>query len=70
VLTNALIDNLPASPAQAPQAAAAAFSHTFWVAAWLVTLTLIPAFFLPRRREESRPLDKADEAAVPPMQLH
>src|SRR5689334_4123265 len=30
VLTNALIDNHPASPAQAPQAAAAAFSHTFW----------------------------------------
>jgi EmrB/QacA subfamily drug resistance transporter len=64
VLTNALLDNVPASPAGAPQAAAAAFSHTFWVAAWLVTLTLIPAFFLPRKRQEPKKLEAADQAAA------
>src|SRR4051794_1396882 len=64
VLTNALLANLPTSPAQAPQAAAAAFSHTFWVAAWLVTLTLIPAFFLPRKREESSPLEDEDDVSA------
>jgi MFS family permease len=69
VLTNALADNLPSSPAEAPAAAAAAFGHTFWVAAFLVTLTLIPAFFLPRRREVSRLLED-DETEAPPMLIH
>ncbi|MGN6300793.1 MAG: DHA2 family efflux MFS transporter permease subunit [Angustibacter sp.] len=68
VLTNALKDNLPTSPAEAPVAAAAAFSHTFWVAAFLVTLTLIPAFFLPRKREVSHLLD--DETDAPPVVVH
>ncbi|WP_426567147.1 DHA2 family efflux MFS transporter permease subunit [Angustibacter sp. McL0619] len=70
VLTNALLDNVPASPALAPQAAAAAFSHTFWVAAWLVTLTLIPAYFLPRKREESKLLEDADDVPAPAVPLH
>jgi len=53
------------------EAAAAAFSTTFWVAAVLLSLTLIPAFFLPRRREESHLLDDADPAEVaPPVVLH
>jgi EmrB/QacA subfamily drug resistance transporter len=69
VLTNALADNPPSSPAQAPVAAAAAFSHTFWVAAFLVTLTLVPAFFLPRRREVSRLLED-DETGAPPVVVH
>ena len=70
VLTNALLDHVPSSAAEAPQAAAAAFSHTFWVAAWLVTLTLIPAFFLPRKREESRLLEDADDLATTAAPLH
>src|SRR6478672_11739635 len=37
--------------------AAEAFAQTFLVAAILVTLTLIPASFLPRRREVSHLLD-------------
>jgi predicted MFS family arabinose efflux permease len=70
VLTNALLNNVPASAAEAPQAAAAAFSHTFWVAAWMVTLTLIPASFLPRKREESKLLEDVDGVAAPPVSLH
>jgi len=69
VLTNALKDNPPTSPAQAPVAAAAAFSHTFWVAAFLVTLTLVPAFFLPRKREVSRLLED-DETGPAPVVVH
>ena len=34
--------------------AAAAFADTFWVAWVLVALTLVPAFFLPRKHVESR----------------
>jgi EmrB/QacA subfamily drug resistance transporter len=70
VLTNALKDNPPSSPAQAPVAAAAAFSHTFWVAAFLVTLTLVPAFFLPRKREVSRLLEDDETDTTPPMLIH
>ncbi|GAB3590294.1 MFS transporter [Angustibacter peucedani] len=69
VLTNALKDNIPTSPAQAPVAAASAFGHTFWVAAFLVTLTLIPAAFLPRKREISHLLDDETDAA-PPVMMH
>jgi EmrB/QacA subfamily drug resistance transporter len=43
--------------------AAEAFASTYWVAAVLVALTLVPALFLPRRREESRPLDGVESAA-------
>jgi EmrB/QacA subfamily drug resistance transporter len=43
-------------------AMATAFAHTYWVAASLVALTLIPAFFLPRKREESQLLDEETEA--------
>ena len=53
------------------EAAAAAFSTTFWVAAVLLSLTLIPAFFLPRKREVAHLLDDADPAEVaPPVVLH
>jgi EmrB/QacA subfamily drug resistance transporter len=39
------------------EAMAGAFSHTLWVAAILTALTLVPAFFLPRRHEASHLLD-------------
>jgi EmrB/QacA subfamily drug resistance transporter len=53
------------------EAMAAAFSTTFWVAAVLLTLTLIPAYFLPRRHEEAHLLDDADpEDIAPPVLLH
>ncbi|GAA4396506.1 MFS transporter [Fodinibacter luteus] len=53
------------------EAMAVAFANTFWVAAILLTLTLVPAWFLPRRHEESHLLDDAtaDEVA-PPIVLH
>jgi EmrB/QacA subfamily drug resistance transporter len=53
------------------EAMAVAFANTFWVAAILLTLTLVPAYFLPRRHEESHLLDdaSADEVA-PPVVLH
>ena len=52
--------------------AAAAFADTFWVAWALVALTLVPAYFLPRKREESHLLDdEADEAeGLPPVVMH
>ncbi|MGB7817760.1 MAG: DHA2 family efflux MFS transporter permease subunit [Ornithinibacter sp.] len=53
------------------EAMAAAFSTTFWVAAVLVSLTLIPAAFLPRKHEESHLLDDAEPSEVaPPVMLH
>ncbi len=47
--------------------AAAAFAATFWVAWVLVALTLIPAFFLPRKHEETHLLD---DEGVPPVVVH
>ncbi len=53
------------------EAMAAAFSTTFWVAAVLLTFTLVPAFFLPRKHEESHLLDDATaEEVAPPIVLH
>jgi EmrB/QacA subfamily drug resistance transporter len=53
------------------EAMASAFATTFWVAAVLLALTLIPAYFLPRKHEESHLLDDADAAQVaPPIVLH
>ena len=46
------------------EAMASAFANTFWVAAILLTLTLIPAYFLPRKHEESHLLDDADAEDV------
>ena len=53
------------------EAMASAFATTFWVAAILLSLTLIPAWFLPRKHEESHLLDDADATDVaPPVVLH
>lgn len=53
------------------EAMAAAFSTTFWVAAVLLTLTLVPAYFLPRQHEESHLLDDATpDDIAPPVLLH
>jgi EmrB/QacA subfamily drug resistance transporter len=53
------------------EAMASAFATTFWVAAVLLALTLIPAYFLPRKREVSHLLDDEDAAHVaPPIVLH
>ncbi len=54
---------------------ATAFSHTYWVAASLVALTLVPAFFLPRKHEESHLLDDIDDIdgagePVAPVVIH
>ncbi len=49
-------------------AMATVFAHTFLVAALLVLLTLIPAFFLPRDHEEAHLLD--DEDAAAPVFVH
>ncbi|MCE1179216.1 MAG: DHA2 family efflux MFS transporter permease subunit [Micrococcales bacterium] len=51
-------------------AMAAAFSHTYWIAAFMVAATLIPAFFLPRRHEESHLLDDVDEDHPAPVLMH
>jgi EmrB/QacA subfamily drug resistance transporter len=45
-------------------AMATAFAHTYWLAASLVALTLIPAFFLPRKREKNQLSDGEVDAAA------
>ena len=53
------------------EAMARAFANTFWVAAILLTLTLIPAYFLPRKHEESHLLDDATaDDVAPQVMLH
>jgi EmrB/QacA subfamily drug resistance transporter len=72
VLTNQFKEIPPAvaqDPVQGAQAAAEAFGHTFWWAAVLVALTLVPAYFLPRRREVSHLLDD-QEGTTPPVMVH
>jgi EmrB/QacA subfamily drug resistance transporter len=49
--------------------AAAAFADTFWVAWVLVALTLVPAFFLPRKKQEAQ-LTDPELADVPPVVMH
>jgi hypothetical protein len=49
------------------QDAASAFAATYWVAWVMVLLTLVPAFFLPRKREETYLLQ---EEGVPPVIVH
>lgn len=67
----ALIDKIggPAAVTEGLSDAAAAFASTYWVAAFMVTFTLVPALFLPRRHEESHLLDDVDPDA-PPVLLH
>lgn len=45
---------------QVQEAMGKVFGHSFLVAAFLVLLTLIPAWFLPRKQEESHLLDEDD----------
>ena len=50
---------------------AGAFSHTLWVAAILTALTLIPAYFLPRKQEKSHLLDDAEgDEVTAPVLMH
>jgi hypothetical protein len=59
-----LADKIPAAAiTKGLEDAASAFAQTYWVAWVLVLLTLVPAFFLPRKREVTHLLD--DEGAVP-----
>jgi EmrB/QacA subfamily drug resistance transporter len=54
----------PAAVARGLADAASSFAHTYWVAWILVVLTLVPAFMLPRRREETHLLD---DEGLPPV---
>jgi EmrB/QacA subfamily drug resistance transporter len=67
-----LIDKLggPMVVAKGLADAGKAFASTYWVAAFLVTLTLVPALFLPRKHEESHLLDDVDPDAAPPVIVH
>lgn len=51
------------------QAMGKVFGNTFWVAAILVALTLIPALMMPRKHEESHFADD-DADGVPPVLMH
>ena len=58
----------PAAIAKGLHDAGAAFASSYWVAAVLVALTFVPAYFLPRKHEESHLLD--DTEASTPVVLH
>ncbi|WP_018157643.1 DHA2 family efflux MFS transporter permease subunit [Demetria terragena] len=66
----ALVDKLggEAVVQQGLSQAADAFAGAFMVAAILVTLTLIPAYFLPRKKDESKLVDQGE--AAPPVVMH
>ena len=49
---------------------AAAFGTSFMVAAILCSVTLIAAFFLPRKYEVSHLLDDEPKAPPPPVMMH
>jgi hypothetical protein len=57
----------PAAITRGLEDAANAFADTYWVAWSLVLLTVIPAFFLPRKHEETHLLD---DEGVPPVVVH
>jgi cbb3-type cytochrome oxidase subunit 3 len=56
--------------ARSPHEAATSYADTFWVAWVLVVLTLVPAFMLPRKKEESHLLDDEAGEAAPPVVMH
>jgi EmrB/QacA subfamily drug resistance transporter len=63
-----LADKIPAADiTRGLQDAAGAFTDTYWVAWVMVLFTLVPAFFLPRKREETHLLD---DEGVPPAVVH
>jgi hypothetical protein len=57
----------PAGVARGLAEAADAFGSTYWLAFLLVLLTLVPVYFLPRRREVTHLLD---DEGVQPVVLH
>jgi MFS family permease len=64
----ALADQIgPAAVAEGLVQAADAFASTYWLAAFLVLLTFVPVFFLPRKREATHLLD---DEGVPPVVVH
>ncbi len=68
----ALVDKLGGAAGMAAglAEAAKAFASTYWVAAFMVAFTLVPALFLPRKHEESHLLDDLEPGTEPPMLLH
>jgi EmrB/QacA subfamily drug resistance transporter len=68
-LDPSLIDKVggPAAVSRGLADAAHAFADTYWVAWVLVVLTLVPAFFMPRKHEEAHLLDDEN---VPPVVVH
>jgi EmrB/QacA subfamily drug resistance transporter len=66
-----LVAGQAALTAAVKEAMATAFTNTFWVAAILLSLSLIPGLMLPKRREVSHLLDEEDaEDVAPPAVLH
>ncbi|WP_122815949.1 DHA2 family efflux MFS transporter permease subunit [Nocardioides pantholopis] len=57
LLTNGMKNDVDlSSPATIPADIAGVFSDTFWIAAVMILVVLLPAFFLPRQKAE-RPVD-------------
>jgi hypothetical protein len=55
--------------AQGFQDLADAFQSSYWVAFFVLVVTLVPVAFLPRKREKSHLLDDQD-GATPPIMMH
>ncbi|MCW2788767.1 MAG: transporter [Aeromicrobium sp.] len=69
---NQLVQALDASGAvlqQGFQDLADAFASSYWVAFFVLVVTLVPVAFLPRKREKSHLLDSED-GAPPPIMMH
>ncbi|WP_416979728.1 DHA2 family efflux MFS transporter permease subunit [Streptomyces sp. T028] len=49
---------------------AQAFETTYWVATAALVVTLVASLWLPRKRDESLPLDAESERVTPPAALH
>jgi hypothetical protein len=61
---------VPASVLQGGfQDLADAFASSYWVAFFVLVVTLVPVAFLPRKREKSHLLDSED-GAPPPIMMH
>ncbi|KQX71723.1 MULTISPECIES: DHA2 family efflux MFS transporter permease subunit [Aeromicrobium] len=55
--------------AQGLQDLADAFQSSYWVAFFVLVVTLVPVAFLPRKREKSHLLD-AEDGTTPPIMMH
>jgi EmrB/QacA subfamily drug resistance transporter len=57
----------PAAVAHGMASAASAFAHTYWVAWVVIVVAMIPALFLPRKRDDSLPTGDEERVNASPL---